>query len=87
MSQLNNQTFPEGVQEYLEYILGVMMESPGNQEWLKRAGKKGGSTRYILTDTLFAEDKKGHKYEMAIFSMSLDLLNHKSSWLVLMNLN
>lgn len=67
MGKINNQMFEQQVQEEIEYLLGSLMENPANQEWLSRAGKKGGSTQYILTDALFAEDKKGNKYELAIF--------------------
>jgi D-alanyl-D-alanine carboxypeptidase len=74
MSKINNQVFNEEVQGELEYLLGAVMENPANQEWLNRAGKKGGSTQYILTDAMFAEDKKGNKFELAIFFNDLGLL-------------
>lgn len=81
MRKVNDRQFPEGVQEELEYLLGMIMESPANQSWLARAGKKGGSTQYILTDALFAEDRQGNKYELVIFFYPLKLyeimkLNH-----------
>lgn len=67
MKMINDKKFPTIAQKELEYVLGIMMENEANQEWLNRAGKKGGSTQYILTDALFAEDKEGNKYELAIF--------------------
>lgn len=67
MALINDEKFPTVAQKELEYTLGMIMENEANQDWLKRAGKKGGSTQYILTDTLFAEDKDGNKYELAIF--------------------
>lgn len=72
MQKVNNKLFPESVSEEMEYLLGALMENPVNQTWLKRAGKKGGSTQYILTDALFAEDKNGNKFEMAIFFNKLE---------------
>jgi len=67
MAMINDEQFPPAAQEELEYVLGILMENEANREWLKRAGKKGGSTRYILTDAMFGEDKNGNKYELAIF--------------------
>ncbi len=67
MSKINNKWFPEKAQEELEYSLGSLMENEANQQWLERAGKKGGSTLTILTDALYAEDKKGNQFELAIF--------------------
>jgi len=72
MSKVNNKQFPEKVQAELEYLLGSLMDNPANQEWLERAGKKGGSTMYIITDALFAEDKQGNKFELAIFFNELE---------------
>lgn len=67
MKKINDQEFPSIAQQELEYVLGMLMENEANRNWLERAGKKGGSTQYILTDALFAEDKVGNKYELAIF--------------------
>ncbi|HLR79249.1 MAG TPA: serine hydrolase, partial [Bacillota bacterium] len=67
MEQINNRQFPQKAQEELEYVLGMLMERPENQKWLKRAGQKGGSTFFIVTDALFAEDQRGNTFEMAIF--------------------
>lgn len=67
MAMINDEKFPAVAQKELEYVLSMLMENEANQEWLKRAGKKGGSTIYILTDALFAEDIVGNKYELVIF--------------------
>ncbi|MBO1001363.1 serine hydrolase [Pseudogracilibacillus auburnensis] len=67
MAMINNEELPPIAQEELEYSLGMIMENETNQQWLKRAGKKGGSTQYILTDAIFAEDKQGNKFEIVIF--------------------
>ncbi|UOE93488.1 serine hydrolase [Alkalihalobacillus sp. LMS39] len=71
MNQINHHQFPPIVQEEVEYALGMIMDNPENQKWLQRAGKKGGSTQFILTDALFAEDKEGNRYELAIFFHNL----------------
>lgn len=71
MNQINHHQFPPIVQEEVEYALGMIMDNPENQKWLQRAGKKGGSTQFILTDALFAEDKEGNRYEISIFFHNL----------------
>ncbi|MDZ5471472.1 serine hydrolase [Bacillus sp. 31A1R] len=72
MNQLNTKKFPESVQKEMEYLLGILLENPANQKWIERAGKKGGSTQFILTDALFIEDKNGQKFEIALFFNDLE---------------
>lgn len=67
MAFINNEKLPPIAQKEMEYVLGMIMENETNQQWLKRAGKKGGSTNYILTDAMFAEDKQGNKFEIVLF--------------------
>lgn len=67
MQKINSHAFPERIEKELEYLLGALMENPANQRWLLRAGRKGGSTQYIMTDAMFAEDQVGNKFELAIF--------------------
>lgn len=65
--KINHKMLPEEAQFEMEYVMGSLMENEANQQWLNRAGKKGGSTAYILTDAIFAEDKEGDYYEAVIF--------------------
>jgi D-alanyl-D-alanine carboxypeptidase len=67
MKKMNDQVFDPAIQREMEYLMGGLMEDQRNRKWLKRAGKKGGSTRSILTDSMFAEDVRGNRYEIAIF--------------------
>jgi D-alanyl-D-alanine carboxypeptidase len=43
------------------------MENPANQQWLKHAGMKGGSTAWVLTKTLYATTTDGKRIELAYF--------------------
>jgi D-alanyl-D-alanine carboxypeptidase len=45
--------------------------------YLAHSVKKGGSTRYILTDALYAEDLEGTQIAAAIFFYPLDLLESR----------
>jgi D-alanyl-D-alanine carboxypeptidase len=67
MKKINDQVFDPAVQIEMEYLMGGLMEDQGNRKWLKRAGKKGGSTKSILTDSMYVEDLKGNRYEIAVF--------------------
>jgi D-alanyl-D-alanine carboxypeptidase len=72
MKKINDQVLDPAVQNEMEYLMGGLMEDPGNRKWLKRAGKKGGSTRSILTDSMYVEDLKGNRYEIAVFFNGLE---------------
>ncbi|MDX8364730.1 hypothetical protein [Cytobacillus sp. IB215665] len=49
------------------------MENTVNQQWLKHAGQKGGSTLYIFTKALYATDKNGNQTALAIFFNQLNI--------------
>ncbi len=67
-SVLNNRRyFDTAAYDVLSDILETVMENPANQQWLKHAGMKGGSTPWVLTKTLYATTKEGTKIELAYF--------------------
>ncbi|MNI09803.1 hypothetical protein D3C73_628890 [compost metagenome] len=66
--------FAPTVQKHLETVMEGLMENPANQLWLKHAGRKGGSTSYVLTEAIYATDKEGNRTELAIFFNDLDEL-------------
>jgi len=68
MAKINSRSFlsPE-VHSYLDEVMEFLLENPKNREWLEHAGMKGGSTAFVLTKALYAEDKSGNKIELAYF--------------------
>lgn len=72
IKKLNSRSYySKKVYTYLIPVMEQMMQSPGNQKSLLHAGTKGGSTAYILTQALYATDKKRNKTEIAIFFNNL----------------
>ena len=70
----SKQYFSEEVHAYLDPVLEQLMESPQNQKWLRHAGQKGGSTAFVLTAAMYAEDKKGNQTEIAVFANDLNMI-------------
>ncbi|MCA1060633.1 class A beta-lactamase-related serine hydrolase [Rossellomorea aquimaris] len=72
MGKLNSKTFfQREIQERLDAVMEVLMESPINREWLMHAGQKGGSTEFLVTNAAYATDKEGNSTEIAIFTNEL----------------
>ncbi|MEP6713795.1 MAG: hypothetical protein ABJA37_15315, partial [Ferruginibacter sp.] len=63
----NRKYFDENTYGILAEVLETIMENPKNQQWLKHAGMKGGSTIWVLTKALYATTKDDTKIEMAYF--------------------
>jgi D-alanyl-D-alanine carboxypeptidase len=57
----------------LAEVLETLMENPANQQWLKHAGAKGGSTAWVLTKALYATTKKDIRVELVYFFNHLTL--------------
>lgn len=73
LEKLNSKNyFSEDVHKYLDPVMEQLMLNPKNQEWLKHAGQKGGSTAFVLTLAAYAEDKKGNQTEIAFFANDLN---------------
>jgi D-alanyl-D-alanine carboxypeptidase len=83
-SVLNNRRyFDTAAYDVLSDVLETVMENPANQQWLKHAGMKGGSTAWVLTKTLYATTKEGTKIELAYFFNDLTPPENKKlqSWM------
>ncbi len=63
----NRRYFHATAYDVLSDVLETVMENPANQQWLKHAGMKGGSTASVLTKALYATTKDGTKIELAYF--------------------
>ena len=80
MQRINQQNyFPEKEQEILEDLMEwrewPMEVHPDNKEHFKRLGGKGGSTVFVLTQAIYAEDKKGNKIEVVFLSNQKGLVD------------
>jgi D-alanyl-D-alanine carboxypeptidase len=72
MNRLNTKSdFQPDVYTYLDPVMEQLMQNPTNQKWLSHAGQKGGSTRFILTNAMYATDLSGNKTEFAFFANDL----------------
>jgi D-alanyl-D-alanine carboxypeptidase len=63
----NRRYFDKAAYRILADVLETVMENPANQQWLKHAGMKGGSTAWVLTKTLYATTTDGKRIELAYF--------------------
>jgi D-alanyl-D-alanine carboxypeptidase len=85
MRKLNSKTyFSEGTQERLDAVMEGMMENSKNQEWLKHAGQKGGSTLFVATNAAYATDRDGNSTEIVFFANDLEEVERQK---ILNNLN
>ena len=77
MKKINSKTyFDTDAQKYLDEVMEGLMENPANRKWLKHAGKKGGSTAFVLTEAFYATDKKGNTTELAYFFNDLGTIEN-----------
>ncbi|MBZ0098344.1 MAG: hypothetical protein K8F30_04630, partial [Taibaiella sp.] len=49
------------------------MDNPANQQWLRHAGMKGGSTLWVLTKAIYATTTTGETTELAYFFNNLKM--------------
>ena len=63
----NRKFFSEGAYSVLIDVMEFIMENPKNQEWLKHAGIKGGSTAWVFTNAVYATKKDGTAVELVYF--------------------
>jgi D-alanyl-D-alanine carboxypeptidase len=76
MQKLNEKALGAEIHAILDPIMERLMESKNNAMWLDRAGKKGGSTAYVLTETLYATDKENNQTALAVFFNNLTTLQN-----------
>src|SRR5690606_22030443 len=75
MKKINSRTyFNEKSQQYLDEVMEFILENPANRQWLEHSGMKGGSTPFVLTQSLYATDKKKNTTHMSYFLNDLTLL-------------
>lgn len=68
MQKINSRTyFDSSTQKHLSIVMERLMDNPANQQWLKHAGMKGGSTSWVLTKALYATTTTGESTELAYF--------------------
>jgi D-alanyl-D-alanine carboxypeptidase len=73
LAKMNGKTyFAPAVQKNLDILMEGLMENPANRSMFEHAGRKGGSTAFVLTDAIYATDKEGNRTELAIFFNNLD---------------
>jgi D-alanyl-D-alanine carboxypeptidase len=78
MKKLNSKTYyDEKTQTVLHEIIETSMRYNSTKEFYKHIGIKSGSTLFIITKALYAEDHKGNKTEMAYFFNDLDAQERK----------
>jgi D-alanyl-D-alanine carboxypeptidase len=68
----NRRYFDAAAYAILSNVLESVMENPANQQWLRHAGMKGGSTAWVLTKTLYATTREGRRIELAYFFNELE---------------
>nr|WP_255294461.1 hypothetical protein [Bacillus cereus] len=51
------------------------MENEHNKKWLLHAGQKGGSTAFVLTNGLYATNKKGDSFEIVFMANELNRID------------
>ncbi len=61
----------------LSEVLETVMENPANQQWLKHAGMKGGSTAWVLTKAMYATTRTGTRIEMTYFFNDLSVAENQ----------
>ncbi len=72
MQKINSRTyFDSTTQKNLSMVMEKLMDNPANQQWLKHAGMKGGSTSWVLTKALYATTTTGETTELAYFFNNL----------------
>lgn len=69
----NRQYFKSEVQSIIESILERVPDSQSN---FAKVGFKGGSTMFVLTNAMYAEDLEGNKTELAVFVNDKDRVDH-----------
>ncbi len=73
----NRRFFTPASYAVLSTVMETIMQNPANQQWLKHAGMKGGSTASVLTKALYATTTSGTRIEMAYFLNDLSVVENQ----------
>ena len=72
---INQKTIlPKNMQAVFDEIVETAMTNPRNQTWLKHAGQKGGSTKWVFTLAAYFTDHQDNTIELVFFSNDLEPL-------------
>lgn len=72
---INQKTvLPKNMQAILDEIVETAMTNPRNQTWLKHAGFKGGSTKWVFTLAAYFTDHHHNTTELVFFANDLEPL-------------
>ncbi|MGA6580820.1 hypothetical protein, partial [Providencia sp. NPDC089923] len=75
MKMLNHKdVFPSAVYRSLDPIMEQVLEQEEYQVQYRHFGRKGGSTAFMLTDTVYATDFEGNTFELVFFANNLSML-------------
>lgn len=75
LDKLNSKIyFNKDIHKHLDPIMEKSMKDSDNLEWFVHAGKKGGSTPFVLNMAMYVTDKYRNKTEFAFFSNDLSHL-------------
>ncbi|WP_342567379.1 serine hydrolase [Psychrobacillus sp. FSL K6-4046] len=74
LSSVSNNEFSPSVTNTLRDILEWPLVHESNQQKFHHIGKKGGSTAFILNQTIYVETKNGERMEMVIMLDDLSML-------------
>lgn len=78
MSMLNcKNILPTEVHQYLDPIMEQIMVQETYRLQFKHFGRKGGSTAFALTDTVYATDSDGNMFELAFFANNLNMIEQR----------
>lgn len=73
---INQKTIlPKNMQAVLDEIIETAMTNPRNQAWLKHAGQKGGSTKWVFTLAAYFTDHQQNTTELVFFANDLQPLH------------
>lgn len=75
LESINQKAFlPKNMQAVLDEIVETAMTNPRNQTWLKHAGQKGGSTKWVFTLAAYFTDHLHNTTELVFFANDLEPL-------------
>ncbi|GGE69436.1 serine hydrolase [Priestia taiwanensis] len=80
MTFLNEKnTYSPTTQKELDEVMEWLIPDQENHEWITHLGTKGGSTEFVLTDSVYVTDKQGNKTEIVL--LTNDLTPYESNFL------
>ncbi|HDR6259403.1 TPA: serine hydrolase [Bacillus cereus] len=76
LEKINSKNYyDELVHQKLDKILETVIENEHNKKLFLHAGQKGGSTAFVLTNGLYATNKKGDSFEIVFMANELNRID------------